>query len=209
MADEILKIGLTGSIGMGKTTTGRLFVEAGGALHDADEAVGRLYAKGGSGVAAIAALAPHAIVDDAVDRGALRAAILTDGALLKHIEAAIHPLVEQDRQNFVSAAEARGGAFVVFDIPLLFETGAEKYCDVVVVVSTSAEEQRQRVLARPGMTEEILSKILARQMPDTEKRARADYVIDTSISIDDASQQVRDVLHDIEQKTGRRLVQDK
>lgn len=198
----MFKIGLTGSIGMGKSTTARLFEAEGGRVHDADEAVARLYAPGGAGVGAIAAIAPGAIVAGGVDRAALRAQMVADPTLLPKLEAAVHPLVEADRAAFVADAERADAPFVVFDIPLLYETGAERACDVVVVVSTTPEIQRARVLARPGMTDEALEKILARQMPDAQKRRRADFVVDTSVSLGDAAQQVRDILITLESRYG-------
>ena len=179
---------------MGKSTTAGFFRDAGAAHWDADAAVHRLYAKGGAGVVAIERLAPAAIVDGEVRRDLLKAAIARDPALLKRIEAAIHPLVQQDRAAFVAGAEAD---IVVCDIPLLFETNAQSAFDAVVVVTAPPEVQRARVLARPGMSEADLATILARQMPDAEKRARADFVIDTSRGIEDARQQAQAVLAQI------------
>ena len=196
----MIKIGLTGSIGMGKSTTARLFAEFGGAIHDADAAVAELYAEGGAGAAAIGELAPQALRGGAVDRAKLREAVLATPGLLQKIETAIHPLVAAERETFLGRSEAEGRRFVVFDIPLLFETGSEAFCDVVVVVSTDPATQRERVLARPVMTEEALEKILSRQTPDTEKRSRADYVIDTSDSVEDARRQVEAVLKRLEER---------
>lgn len=170
-------LGLTGSVGMGKSTTAQLFAEAGVPVWDADAAVHRLYAAGGAGVAAVAELTPEAVVDGAVDRGRLRAAVERDATLLPRLEARIHPLVAADRAAFL--ADHAGAPLLLFDIPLLFETGADAWLDAVLVVSAPAEVQRARVLARPGMTEEMLGRILARQMPDAEKRARADHLIET------------------------------
>ncbi|MCI4663356.1 MAG: dephospho-CoA kinase [Neomegalonema sp.] len=201
----MIRIGLTGSIGMGKSTTSKLFKDLGGAVHDADAAVAALYRADGEGAQVIGALAPDALLDGAVDRDRLRAAVLADPTLLAKLEDAIHPLVTADRERFAAQQQAAGKPFVVFDIPLLFETGAETACDVVVVVSTSPEIQRQRVLARPTMTEVALDKILSRQMPDGEKRARADYVVDTSIDIADAKRQVVEILSDLERRFGRPL----
>lgn len=177
-------LGLTGSIGMGKSTTARLFAEAGVPVWDADAAVHRLYAAGGAGVGAIAALAPQVIVAGAVDRDRLRDAIIAEPELLARIEARIHPLVAADREAF-AAAHAQAD-IILFDIPLLFETGGARELDGVLVVSAPAEVQRARVLERPGMTGEAFERILARQMPDAEKRARADFVIMTDRGVEAA-----------------------
>lgn len=190
----MIVIGLTGSVGMGKTTTSRLFAERGARVWDADEAVHRLYAAGGAAVGAIGALVPAATQDGAVDRSILRAAILADQTLLARIEQAVHPLVQADRAAFVAEAQADGVDLVVCDIPLLFETDQATDFDAVVVVTAPPEMQRARVLARPGMTEAALDAILARQIPDTRKRALADFIIDTSRGVDDARQQVDAVL---------------
>lgn len=187
----MIKIALTGSIGMGKSTTARLFADEGVALWDADAAVHRLYGPGAAGTQAIHGLCPHAVGGDGVDRARLRAAILADPALLGRIEAAIHPLVAADRQAFLIAAERDGQPAALCDIPLLFETGGDTAFDHVVVVSAPAEVQRERVLSRPGMTAEAFERILAKQMPDAEKRARADTVIDTSRGIEAARSEVR------------------
>lgn len=186
-------LGLTGSIGMGKSTTAALFVEEGCALWDADEAVHRLYAKGGAAVDPMARAFPHAIENGAVSRTRLKDILAADPDALKTIEAIVHPLVAADRAAFLSAATAR---IAVLDIPLLFENGYETAMDAVVVVSAPEDLQRQRVLQRPGMTEAQLDNILSRQMPDAEKRARADYVISTD-TIDHARTQVKDVVADI------------
>lgn len=173
-------LGLTGSIGMGKTATAALFAARGAAVWDADAAVHRLYSPGGAGVAAVGALVPDAVAAGAVDRARLRAALAADPGLLARLEAAVHPLVAADRAAFVAAAAGAGRALVVLDVPLLFETGAEAAMDATVVVSAPAEVQRARVLARPGMTEAHLAAILARQMPDADKRRRATFVVETT-----------------------------
>ena len=162
----MITIGLTGSIGMGKSTTAKMFAEAGAFVWDADAAVHRLYAKGGAGVRAIEALAPGAIIDGAVDRAKLRAAIMANGALLKKVEAEIHPLVAADRAQALAKAAEDGFGVAVLDIPLIFETGAAKAFDHVVVVSAPADIQRARVLERPGMTPDAFEAILAKQVPD-------------------------------------------
>lgn len=177
------RLGLTGSIGMGKSTAGRMFVARGFPLWDADAAVHRLYARGGAAVGPVAAAFPQALVDGAIDRDALKSALAADPAALSRLEGIVHPLVSADRAAFIAQAASDGARIVVLDIPLLFETGAEAQMDGVAVVSTDAETQRARVLARPGMTEQALSMILSRQMPDAEKRARADWIIPTD-SID-------------------------
>ncbi len=173
------RLGLTGSIGMGKSTTGRMFTELGHPLWDADAAVHRLYAQGGAAVAPVGAAFPSALKDQAIDRTALKAALAVDPAALKRLEAIVHPLVAQDRLQFIENAKQNGAKIVVLDVPLLFETGGKSQMDGVAVVSTDAETQRQRVMARPGMTAETFAMILSRQMPDAEKRALADWVIPT------------------------------
>jgi len=195
----VIVVGLTGSIGMGKSATAAVFADLGVPVWDADAAVHRLYRPGGAGVEPIRALAPDAATAQGVDRAALRAAILADPTLLARIEAAIHPLVAADRDAFLAQARAGGAALAVCDIPLLFETGADAWLDKVVVVSAPTEIQRARVLRRPGMTEETLDAILARQLPDAEKRARADYVVDTGGPKDHARAQVAAILAGLEQ----------
>jgi dephospho-CoA kinase len=193
----MLVVGLTGSIGMGKSTTAAMFADLGVAVWGADAAVHRLYGPGGAGAEAIRALAPEAVGPEGVDRTRLRAAILANPALLKKIEAVIHPLVASDRDAFLADARASGASIAVCDIPLLFETGADAWLDKVVVVSAPADIQRERVLGRPGMTAEALDAILAKQTPDTEKRARADYIVDTGQSKDHARAQVTAILTEL------------
>lgn len=187
-------IGLTGGIGMGKSTAARAFRRLGLAVHDADAAVHRLYARGGAAVAAVGALVPEAVRDGAVDRAALGRAVLGDAALLARLEAAVHPLVRHEEKRFLAQARRRGDAAVVLDIPLLFETGADRRVDRIVVVSAPAAVQRERVLRRPGMTEARLAAILARQMPDAEKRRRADAVLHTGLSRHHAQARLRRAL---------------
>lgn len=190
------RLGLTGSIGMGKSTTARLFAEAGCAVWDADAAVHRLYARGGAAVVPMQAAFPDAIVDGAVSRDRLKEIIGRDPTALKRIEQIVHPLVGQDRAAFIEIADSD---ILVFDIPLLFETGGDARMDAVAVVSVDADTQRERVLARGTMTEDQFQTIRAKQMPDAEKRARADYVIVTD-SMDHAQQQVQDVIADIRKR---------
>ncbi len=179
---------------MGKTTTAGLFAEAGIPVWDADAAVHRLYAAGGAAVPRIAEIRPQAVVEGTVDRSALRAWIGEDPDALSRIEAVIHPLVAQDRQQFI--AENSDAAIVVLDIPLLYETDSAASVDAVVVVTAPAETQRQRVLARGTMSEREFEAILDRQVPDAEKRARADYVIRT-VTIEQARAAVHDVIRHI------------
>lgn len=196
MSNRPFVIGLTGSIGMGKSTTGRMFHAAGIPVWDADAAVHKLYGTGGAAVAAIRAVAPAAVQDRHINRAFLSDAIEDDPALFEKIEAAVHPLVAADRMAFIEAAEA---PIVVVDIPLLFETGAEDSVDAIVVVTTSAEEQRERVMGRDGMTDAKFATILAKQTPDAEKRERADYVIETT-SMDAARAAVKSILREIKGK---------
>jgi dephospho-CoA kinase len=182
---------LTGSIGMGKSTTARLFEEAGAAVWDADAAVHRLYQKGGAAVDAVEAAFPGVVVDGAVDRTRLSARLQESPEGFPALEAIVHPLVRADREAFVARAREEGRTVVVLDIPLWFETGADRTgVTAVVVVSAPEAEQRRRVLSRPGMTEARFRQILSRQVPDAEKRARADAVIDTGQGIPYARQQV-------------------
>ena len=187
------KLGLTGSIGMGKSTTGEMFVEEGCALWDADAAVHRLYAKGGAAVAPMAAAFPSAVEDGAVSRDRLKALISEDATVLKRIEAIVHPLVAQDRAAFLEASDAD---ITVLDIPLLFETGAEAQMDAVVVVSVNFEEQRRRLMQRARMTPEQIETIMSAQAPDAEKRAKADFVIETD-TLEHARAQVQAVVRQI------------
>lgn len=190
------KLGLTGSIGMGKSTTARLFAEAGCAVWDADAAVHRLYAVGGAAVSPMQALFPDAISDGSVDRIALRGIIGRDPAALKQIEAVVHPLVRDDRAQFARMTDAE---ILVFDIPLLFETGAEAEMDAVVCVNVSPQEQEKRVLARGTMNAEQFRAIRDKQMPNAEKCARSDFVIETD-TLEHAREQVHHVLEQIRKR---------
>lgn len=171
------RLGLTGSIGMGKSTTAQMFRDLGHPVWDADQAVHRLYAPGGLAVAPVAAAFPAALAQGGIDRGALKTALAADPAALARLEGIVHPLVARDRQDFL--ARHVGAPLVVLDIPLLFESAHPPDLDGVAVVSTDPATQAARVLARPGMTRDTLAMILARQMPDADKRARADWIIPT------------------------------
>lgn len=186
-------LGLTGSIGMGKSTTATLFAEAGCPVWDADAAVHRLYAQGGDAVAPLAALFPEALSDGAVDRAALKKIIAQDQTALKQIETIVHPLVGQDRAQFLAGTQAD---IVVLDIPLLFETGGDARVDATVCVYVDAETQRRRVLERGTMDEAQFTLILSKQMPSDEKRARADYTVQTD-TLEHARAQVIEILADI------------
>ena len=190
------KLGLTGSIGMGKSTTARMFADLGCAVWDADAAVHRMYGKGGAAVAPMADAFPVAVQDGVVSRDALKEIIGADPSSLKKIEQIVHPLVKSDRDSFIAASSAE---ITVLDIPLLFENGTEKSLDAVVCVSISAERQRERVLARGTMTAEQFENILAKQMPIDDKIAKSDYVIETD-TLDHALQQVKAVIADIKQR---------
>jgi len=201
----MIVLGLTGSIGMGKSTVEGFIAEAGVPVHDADAAVHRLYA--GAAAPAIEAAFPGTVVDGKVDRDRLGQRVIGDPAALKRLEGIVHPLVRRDEERFLADADAAGAKIAVLNIPLLFETGAEARCDAVVVVSAPAATQRARVMARPGMTAERLGALLAKQMPDTEKRARADFVVDTSTDFDSTRAQIRAILAAAESLPIRRKYQ--
>jgi dephospho-CoA kinase len=188
----MLILGLTGSIGMGKSTTAKLFEEAGVPVYDADAAVHQLYE--GEAAPAIEAAFPGTTADGKVDRAKLSARVVHDPAAISQLEQIVHPMLGASRQKFFDHAEAVGAPFVVVDVPLLFETGGETRVDAVVVVTTSPEIQRQRVLARGTMDGAKLDAILARQLPDAEKRRRADFVVDTSHGLDPVRARIRDIL---------------
>jgi dephospho-CoA kinase len=195
-------LGLTGSIGMGKSTTAKLFAEAGVPVYDADATVHTLYE--GEAAPAIEAAFPGATVDGKVDRNRLSARVVHDPAAIKRLEAIVHPMLGASRQKFLRDAEQSGAPVAVVDVPLLFETGGENRVDAVVVVTTTPEIQRQRILERPNMTEEKLQVILARQMPDAEKRKRANFVVDTSHGLDPVRARIRDILDEAVKMAPRR-----
>jgi dephospho-CoA kinase len=188
-------LGLTGSIGMGKSTTAAMFRDLGCPVHDADAEVHRLY--GGEAVAPVGLLHPDVVVDGRIDRERLSRHVVGSPERLRQLEAIIHPLVRTSEAAFVARARAAGAPLVVLDIPLLFETGGEARCDGVVVVTAPADIQRERVLSRPGMTADKLAGILARQMPDADKRARADFVVDTGRGMDVARAEVRSIVAEL------------
>ena len=196
----MILIGLTGSIGMGKSTVAQMFAGAGAPVYDADAAVHQLYAKGGAAVGPVGEAFPDAVVDGAIDRERLSKRVLNNPEALQTLESIVHPLVGGAHMAFLQNAAAAGADCVVLDIPLLFEKGGEKRVNVTVVVSAPADVQRARVLARPGMTPEKFEAILAKQTPDAEKRARADYVIDTGVSLEETRAQVRAVLDAIRER---------
>ena len=190
----MIHLGLTGSIGMGKSTTAQMFREAGVPVYDADAAVADLYVQGGAAVEPLEAAFPGVTRDGAVDREALRLRVLGDDAAMTRLNSVVHPLLGRDRTEFLRQAEASGADILVFDIPLLFETGGERNMDAVAVVTAPADVQRARVLAREVMTPERLDAILSRQNPDAEKRARADFVIDTGKGLEPARAEVTRIL---------------
>ncbi len=188
----MIVIGLTGSIGMGKTTAARFFAELGVPVLDADAVVHQLYE--GAAVPAVEAAFPGTTSHGRVDRVRLGQRVIGDTEAIRRLEAVVHPLYREAERRFLAQAEARGSQVAVLDVPLLFETGGDKRVDAVVVVSAPADVQRSRLAARPGMTSEKLAGMLARQMPDVEKRARADFVVDTSKDFDSTRAQVRAIL---------------
>jgi dephospho-CoA kinase len=194
-------LGLTGSIGMGKTATARMFAEEGVPVQDADAVVHALYE--GEATALIEAAFPGTTAGGVVDRVKLGAQVIGNADAIKRLEAIVHPLVAQKRDQFLAESEKNGADVAVLDIPLLYETGGDKRCDAVAVVSAPAEVQRERVLTRPGMTEERFLAILAKQMPDAEKRRRADFIVDTSKGFDAARQQVREILDKVRKMANR------
>ncbi|GEC56004.1 dephospho-CoA kinase [Bradyrhizobium japonicum] len=198
----MLILGLTGSIGMGKSTTAKLFMEAGVPVYDADAAVHQLYE--GEAAPAIEAAFPGTTAGGKVDRAKLSARVVHDPAAMKQLEQIVHPMLGASRQKFFADAEAAGHPVVVVDVPLLFETGGEKRVDAVVVVTTSPELQRERVLARGTMDAAKLDAIIAKQMPDSEKRKRADFIVDTSHGLDPVQARIRDILAEVVKMPKRR-----
>jgi dephospho-CoA kinase len=195
-------LGLTGSIGMGKSTTAKLFAEAGVPVYDADATVHRVYE--GEAAPAIEAAFPGTTSDGKVDRAKLSAKVVHDPAAIQRLEQIVHPMLRSYHQKFLQDAEQAGAPVVVMDVPLLFETGGEKRVDAVVVVTTAPEVQRERILARGTMTAETLDAILARQTPDAEKRRRADFVVDTSHGLDPVRVRIRDILAEVVKMPQRR-----
>jgi dephospho-CoA kinase len=185
-------LGLTGSIGMGKSTTAKLFAEAGVPVYDADATVHMIYE--GEAAPAIEAAFPGTTVDGKVDRARLSAQVVHDAAAMRRLERVVHPMLRAYHRKFLEDAERSGAPVAVMDVPLLFETGGEKRVDAVVVVTTDPDTQRQRILARDNMTDEKLDAILARQLPDSEKRKRADFLVDTSHGLDPVRTQIREIL---------------
>jgi dephospho-CoA kinase len=192
MGDVMIILGLTGSIGMGKSTTAKLFAEEGVPVQDADAVVHALYE--GEAAPLVEAAFPGTTRDGKVDRGLLAKVVVGNPEAMKTLEAIVHPLVARARDRFLADARAAGAPVVVLDIPLLFETGGDKLVDAVVVVSAAPDIQRQRVLERPGMTSEKFEALLAKQTPDSEKRRRADYIVDSGHGIEQARIQVREIL---------------
>ena len=190
----MIVLGLTGSIGMGKTTTANMFAEAGCPVFNADQAVHDLYDRGGEAVPLIQAVFPDAVIEGAIDRSRLGEYMRKDPLQLQVLESFIHPMVAKKREAFFNEARSQGADIVVMDVPLLFETGGDRYVDKIVVVTAPAEVQKDRVLARPGMTEELFKALLARQTPDAEKRKRADFLIFTHKGLEQAREQVHNVL---------------
>ena len=190
----MITVGLTGSIGMGKSATAAMFEAEGCPVYDADAEVHKVYGPGGAAVGPLGAAFPGVVRDGQVDRAALSARVVGDDAAMNQLNRIVHPLLGAGRRDFFARAEAAGAPIIVLDIPLLFETGGERNVEAVVVVSAPADVQRQRVLAREGMSEAKLDGILARQMADAEKRARAHFVVDTGRGFDAARAQVRDII---------------
>lgn len=198
----MLLLGLTGSIGMGKSTTAKLFIEAGVPVYDADATVHKIYE--GEAVPAMEAAFPGSTVDGKVDRQKLSAMVVNNSDAMKKLEQLVHPMLRSHQQRFLSQAEASGAPVAVLDVPLLFETGGETRVDAVVVVTTSPEIQRARILERGNMTPDKLDAILARQMPDAEKRKRADFVVDTSHGLDPVRAAIKDILAQVVKMPRRR-----
>ena len=201
----MIVVGLTGSIAMGKTETAKQFAFLGIPVFDSDAEVHRQYAEGGEAVPVIAGVFPEAVVNGAVDRVKLSKIIVADPDAVKKLEAIVHPIVRKHQHKFLAECRAKGEPIAVLDIPLLFETGRETELDFIVVVTAPAEVQRERALQRPGMTEKKLERILALQTPDSEKRARADYIVDTSQGLAAALAQVREIVASLREHAGKEL----
>lgn len=198
----MLLLGLTGSIGMGKSTTAKLFEEAGAPVYDADATVHKIYE--GEAVPAVEAAFPGSTANGKVDRQKLSAMVVNNPEAMKRLETIVHPMLRSHQQKFLSDVEKAGAPVAVLDVPLLFETGGEKRVDAVVVVTTTPEVQRERILARENMTPEKLDAILARQLPDAEKRKRADFVVDTSYGLDPVRLRIREILDQVVKMPQRR-----
>ncbi|HUO92015.1 MAG TPA: dephospho-CoA kinase [Rhizomicrobium sp.] len=196
-----LLVGLTGSIGMGKSETAKMFARLGIPVYDADAAVHRLYEPGGAAVPEIAKLFPDSVTNGRVDRAVVSKHVTADKEAFRKLEQLVHPLVAREQRAFIEEARAKGADIVVLDIPLLFEGGGHARVDAVVVVSAPAHIQRARVLARPGMTEDKLDHILARQMPDAEKRAKAHFVVETDKGLEHAFEQVKSIVAQLRRRT--------
>jgi dephospho-CoA kinase len=199
----MIRVGLTGSIGMGKSTTAGMFADMGIPVHDADRTVHRLYS--GRAVPLVQEAFPGTVVNGVVDRERLSAAVIGKPEQIARLEALIHPLVREEEERFLAENRAAGTPIVVLDIPLLFETGAQDRVDRIVVVTADSEIQRERVLTRPGMTAERFNAILARQVPDEEKRKRADYIVDTSRGLDFARARVAAIVDELRKEAGKAL----
>lgn len=198
----MLLLGLTGSIGMGKSTTAKLFEEAGVPVYDADATVHMIYE--GEAVPAVEAAFPGSTVNGKVDRQKLSAMVVNNADAMKRLETIVHPMLRSHQLKFLSDAEKAGAPVAVLDVPLLYETGGEQRVDAVVVVTTSPEVQRERILARDNMNHDKLEAILARQLPDAEKRKRADFVVDTSHGLEPVRQQIREILREVVKMPRRR-----
>jgi dephospho-CoA kinase len=202
MICHMIVLGLTGSLGMGKSTTAKMFVAEGVPVHDADAAVHRLYE--GEAVPLIEAAFPGTTSGGKVDREKLGTRVIGDAAAMRKLEGIVHPLVRQAEERFLAEAERQGAKMAVLDIPLLFETGGDKRCDAVVVVSAPSGTQRARVLERPGMTEQKFQALAAKQMPDADKRARADFIVDSGQGFEAAHRQVREILAQVAKMPNQR-----
>lgn len=199
----MLLLGLTGSIGMGKSTTAKLFEEAGVPVYDADATVHKIYE--GEAVPAVEAAFPGVTVNGRVDRQKLSAMVVNNAQAMERLETIVHPMLRSHQLRFLSDAERSGAPVAVLDVPLLFETGGEKRVDAVVVVTTTPDVQRERILARENMTHDKLTAILARQIPDEEKRARADFVVDTSHGLEPVRQRIGEILREVVKMPKRRV----